>query len=295
MKKQTLVVQSISRPIWESAPHFPRNAHVLAIFERSLDIALNGNVIALVEPDLKNGPFHIVVSHIPEWSQPNDVDVSTQKDAWSFGSWILDMSLPPRIWEPRLQWEIMVWSQTSLSRLRAFAIEIALRRKGDTPFAQALDGNPPESLSALRQALQDCSTQRVRAAVSKIAGLGPGLTPSGDDFLAGLMLSAHAFGYPSRELVHRLCTIIFETAAPHTTKLSQAFLKAARDGMAHEYWHILLHSLVSDDVQAVLSAASRVLAFGETSGLDMLAGFLWMSETAFDSHLSSIEPDCLND
>ena len=295
MNKQLLVVQSISRPIWESAPNFPRNAHVLAIFKRSLDIALNGDVIALVEPDLKNGPFHIVVSHIPEWNQPNDVEVSTEENAWSFGTWILDISLPPRIWEPRLNWEKMAWSQTSLSRLHAFSIEAALRRKGDTPFAQALGGNPPEPLNDLRQALRDCSAQRVRAAVSKIAGLGPGLTPSGDDFLAGLMLSAHAFGYPSRDLVHRLCTIIFETAAPRTTKLSQAFLKAARDGMAHEHWHILLHSLVADDVQAVLSAASRVLAFGETSGLDMLAGFLWMSETAFDSHLSSIEPDCLND
>ncbi len=295
MNNQTLIVQSISRPIWESASHFPNSAHVLAIFKRSMDLAINGDVIALVEPELKNGPFNIVVSHIPEWSQPNDIQFATQSDTWSFGTWTLDMSLPPRIWEPCIKWENMTWSKTSLSHLHAFAIEAALRRVGDTPFAAALAGSPPEPLVDLRMALQDCCARRVREAAAKIAGLGPGLTPSGDDFLAGVMLSAHAFSYPNRNLIQRLCTILFETAAPRTTKLSQAFLKAARDGMAHEHWHSLLYTLTGEDIQAVHKAAARVLAFGETSGLDMLAGFLWMSETAFDSRLSSIEPDCLND
>lgn len=295
MNNQTLTVRSISRPIWEAAPHFPRNAHVLAIFKRSMDFTVNGDVIALVEPDLQNGPFHIVVSHIPQWNQPNDVQITIVDGNWSIGSWTLDLSLPPLIWEPNLQWDKMTWSQASLSHLRTLAGEAADRRKGDTPFALAFDSNPPEMLQELRAALQDCAARRIREAVLKIAGLGPGLTPSGDDFLAGIMLSVHAFAYPSRDLAHRLCTIIFETAAPRTTKLSRAFLKAARDGMAHEHWHALLHTLVIEDLQAVQSAAARVLAFGETSGLDMLAGFLWMSETAFGRHLSSIEPHCLND
>lgn len=295
MKNQTLIVQSISRPIWEAADHFPGNAHVLAIFKRSLDFAINGDVIALVEPDLHNGPFHIVVSHIPEWNQPNDVQITTQAGIWSFGAWNLDFSRPPFIWEPCLEWDEMTWSRSSLSHLRALSIEAAQRRRGDTPFARAFDGQPPEMLVALRAALQDCSAQRMRMAASRIAGLGPGLTPSGDDFLAGIMLAAHAFAYPSRNLARKLCTIIYETAAPRTTKLSQAFLKAAREGMAHELWHTLLHTLVEEDLRAVQSAAAHVLAFGETSGLDMLAGFLWMSDTAFGSHLPTIEPDCLND
>jgi len=62
-----------------------------------------------------------------------------------------------------------------------------------------------------------------------------------------------------------------------TTRISEAYLEAAAAGEAGEAWHRLLAILradgaagAADDLRA---AVQCILAFGETSGADMLAGF----------------------
>ena len=109
-------------------------------------------------------------------------------------------------------------------------------------------------------------------AVTALAGWGPGLTPSGDDFLAGLMLSLWA---REGEAARPLCVRIAAAAAPRTTRLSGAFLRAAAEGLADERWHALLHTLATGPEAAIARTAQAVLAFGASSGLDMLTGFLW--------------------
>ncbi|HET6782142.1 MAG TPA: DUF2877 domain-containing protein, partial [bacterium] len=54
---------------------------------------------------------------------------------------------------------------------------------------------------------------------------------------------------------------------------SEAYLMAAARGEAGEAWHRLLRVLPNGDRAAIASATRRVMAFGETSGSDMLAGF----------------------
>src|SRR3989304_3296525 len=67
------------------------------------------------------------------------------------------------------------------------------------------------------------------------------------------------------------------TPAPRPGRISRAYLWAARQGHAADAWHDLIRGLPAN-VDRVIAAATRTLQTGETSGADMLAGFLfaWM-------------------
>lgn len=113
----------------------------------------------------------------------------------------------------------------------------------------------------------------VREAAGRLAGLGPGLTPSGDDVLAGAMLALTLVRSPQPT---RLREVILRAVGERTTRVSGAYLQAASRGEAGEAWHALRDALAPQTAGpgALDSAARRVMAFGETSGADMLAGFV---------------------
>jgi hypothetical protein len=111
----------------------------------------------------------------------------------------------------------------------------------------------------------------LRRGAERLAGLGVGLTPSGDDFLAGFMLRA----WLAHSEPEPFCHHVVEAAAPRTTALSAAFLRAAARGECSAAWHVLLAALAGPGPAPLDEAVGGVLAHGHTSGADMLAGFLW--------------------
>ena len=113
----------------------------------------------------------------------------------------------------------------------------------------------------------------LHAGVSQLAGLGPGLTPAGDDFLSGLMMCLW-LRHPDPLFV---CRSISQVAVPRTTLLSGAMLQRAAAGECNADWHHLFHSVTNGDRIRSGVAAARILAHGNTSGSDSVAGFLWMS------------------
>jgi len=120
--------------------------------------------------------------------------------------------------------------------------------------------------------LQDNDQPRLAEAAAALAGLGPGLTPAGDDFLAGVMWGLRFAG--ERDVDAR-CAAIVDAAAPRTTPLSAALLRAAGAGLADARWHALLDAL--DRGQDASAALRAVLAQGATSGADAWAGFQFVA------------------
>jgi hypothetical protein len=101
-----------------------------------------------------------------------------------------------------------------------------------------------------------------------LCGLGPGLTPAGDDWLAGWMLAQHLLPDIASAAVGAVLG-----AATATTTLSRAFLECAAAGEADASWHRLLFALAQEDPADVQVAGRAILHHGATSGADMLAGF----------------------
>jgi len=132
-------------------------------------------------------------------------------------------------------------------------------------------------IKGLLQALQDGNWSGILESAALLAGLGPGLTPAGDDYLVGLMAGLRVWpgllengGLSPGEV----CQIILEATESRTTLLSNAFLHTAKEGLFGENWHELLAELARGEAIEIQRAVKRILSSGATSGADALAGFL---------------------
>jgi hypothetical protein len=112
----------------------------------------------------------------------------------------------------------------------------------------------------------------------ELVGLGPGLTPSGDDFLGGLLFAARSLktAYPQdfnweeepvMDLIH--------WASAQTHPISHAILRDHAFGHGPEPLHDVVVSLFKgEDLGRTFEESKRLITIGETSGWDILAGML---------------------
>jgi hypothetical protein len=105
----------------------------------------------------------------------------------------------------------------------------------------------------------------------RTAGIGAGFTPAGDDFLLGAIYSIWAWA--PEATARRLSDAIADEAAPRTTTVSGAYLRAGAAGAAGAGWHSLVAALAASDPTAMSSAVGRLCRIGHTSGADALTGF----------------------
>lgn len=174
-------------------------------------------------------------------------------------------------WEPRPAWR-------ALGRRIPFWIDIAKDLAADGA-REGTDLSCDRSwswLQARRSELRKALRRRDRESIGRtawtLAGLGPGLTPAGDDYLAGVLLGLRAI--PS-SLLWPLAAPAVLTAVPgRTSALSTALLAAAFRGEAARPWHGLAGALARSDARRAMAAAARVRRLGHSSGRWTLAGFL---------------------
>ena len=103
-----------------------------------------------------------------------------------------------------------------------------------------------------------------------LLGLGPGLTPSGDDFLGGMLIALATLPAPS--LRAQLLELIENHAQQRTNAISIAHLRAAGAGAGHEALHDTLNSLLGGDPAALPAQLTAIDHIGHSSGWDALAG-----------------------
>lgn len=104
-----------------------------------------------------------------------------------------------------------------------------------------------------------------------LIGLGVGLTPSGDDYLVGLLAGLDATGDPARD---DLAAAIVAHAPVRTTAAGAATLGHAAGGAFSERLHDLLVALAGGQLDDLEAPIQRVLAYGATSGGDTLVGLV---------------------
>ena len=99
-----------------------------------------------------------------------------------------------------------------------------------------------------------------------LIGLGPGLTPSGDDLIGGVLCALHAAG--RGEIAARLAGWALPLARNGTNRISYAHLACAAEGACGETVNDAIVKLMSGERVDLL----RISAIGHTSGWDALAG-----------------------
>jgi hypothetical protein len=184
-----------------------------------------------------------------------------------------------------------------VSTLRASLgqIEMALARDGtpggvlpaatgDAPMLRAVHAALAQRAARTLDALSHGDLGVACESALGMIGLGPGLTPSGDDFLTGLFAVLNIERSPCHRF-RRICDHVVAEAVPLTNAISLATLKAAAQGRVRESIVVLLRYSMFGSAEGVGRSLSRVLAIGSTSGTDIVAGIV----AGFKVNLQSVD------
>jgi len=106
-----------------------------------------------------------------------------------------------------------------------------------------------------------------------LCGRGGGLTPAGDDILAGWIAANWLLYGPLPRLLEAYKDII-AVARQQTHLLSQCWLSYAAEGNVAQPIGVLLEAITSNNEIKLTTATEAVLAMGATSGHDLLQGIL---------------------
>ena len=129
----------------------------------------------------------------------------------------------------------------------------------------------------LRAAIFQLEIKQAASLLNPLIGRGPGLTPSGDDFIVGFLagLWAQACHDPKRTRFIKALSELLGKYLFKTTDISQAYLSAACQGEISESLSNLACVIARGANAATLKAAlEQALAVGHTSGADGVSGLL---------------------
>lgn len=116
---------------------------------------------------------------------------------------------------------------------------------------------------------------RVLLNVDALIGLGAGLTPSGDDFLGGMLFALKILrtSYPTLPFADFVIPI--DSYRSRTHLISFTLLKDLKDGHAIAPLHSILNGLLSgESLENISRFVSQLTRVGHSTGWDLLAGLL---------------------
>ena len=167
-------------------------------------------------------------------------------------------------------------------------IQDALRLAKENPYLSLLEGFLPgyqiplpviagfvACLDPFLDRLEEKNLDQALNHLSGLIGLGPGLTPLGDDFLLGVILTLNRWQYslvPEYNL-QILNQKLLKSISEKTTTLSASILACGTEGIADERLLRVLDSFFSED-DFKPGGVEELLGWGNSSGIAVLAGMI---------------------
>jgi hypothetical protein len=237
-------------------------ASVVAPLSSSFYAAAAGQLIWIGGPRTALHPRAVLVDDVPSPSEGATVRVAIDGIA---------------LWRPA------ALSPAPRSRAAASAIRASLPPIGEPRgLARLLTADGAGDLvldkarshvAALARACAADDASAFGDAARPLLGLGPGLTPSGDDFVGGALFARRVLVgmIPAWEAAARR---LVADAATLTHPISARLLGDLAAGEAWAPLHDLATALTAEDVDGAIIAARAVTLLGHTSGWDLLAGLL---------------------
>lgn len=257
----------------------PRDGCVIATFRRSLYIRDTSGAIGCIGmPGLGAGPLNALCDRWPDesvatgeptrWSGTN-LEIAGQ--CFDFGT--------AALWQPA-----SIPRPADLAGSLALLKDVAARDRPARGFGRMIvaliDGSQWTSDDPFARAGGDgvrrladwlaAPTGEPPSAVETLIGLGPGLTPAGDDALGGALITARALGRAG--LADRLAAWVMPRARERTSDISFAHLAAAAEGQGAAALHDTLSALARCARTDLVAGLHHVDAIGHSSGWDALTG-----------------------
>ena len=260
---------------------------VQSVYRSVVNITTTSGVLTIASPEGGGLPNGILADLGPDWRAiglhpgmvvcASDVNVRVPEAGLE-----IQFDSASR-WSPRLQssagaahaaaarWGRRRAATRTIARSRASAAGLgALLREDvhDDPVGILEVARP--IVTGLVIALETGDRSLAAELATRLVGLGPGLTPSGDDLLVGIEAALHALAGPSAGFL----ALAVDDVEVRTTALAATLLRHAAAGEFAERLHTLLAALLGQDDEAIPAAIDRAVAWGATSGTDCLLGVL---------------------
>ena len=132
-----------------------------------------------------------------------------------------------------------------------------------------------ESVARVAKASLAHDGAQIKTAVRPLVGLGPGLTPAGDDFIGSLFFTLHYLGraYAPLSAVVEEARVDIASLRAETHAISFTVMSDLARGEGPEPLHEFLGAvLVGAPAAHIERAARELVAIGHSSGWDMLLG-----------------------
>jgi hypothetical protein len=234
---------------------------VVSVHRRAAYLRLDGELVALVGPGVAPGPLHVRCAALPELRAGEEVAVDRGRLAGR--GWAL--RLPDEPW--RGEWP-------DPAALAARSGPGGLTASGPTvPDAAVPDPTAPDPtvldpavVGPARRFAEGRAFVGLEELAAAVGGRGPGLTPSGDDLLAGVVLTARIAGGVGQP---RLLGVVTEVP---TTEVARAFLVWAARGQSIAPAHEWLVAVAAGDGAGAGRAREQLHRVGADSGRHLAAG-----------------------
>jgi len=284
-----------------------RNAnagHVAAVFEHSFYIDTPAGLFCVGNERMYAGPLNVITAapETTDWRASGlscNLPVSLSARKLCVGPQLSFDLTDLKPWAPQ-RWPsppAVINAARGLSGFRAVA-RAKVRTDGLGAFIFHDDSNTSSSPSGrlagpaisglratLRRTFQTGKPQMPECCdLETLMGIGPGLTPAGDDFLGGMMMALRALSFPV------FCADLWAGIEPRAetagNAVSLAHLRGAAEGYAAAAVHDLILAILSGDVAAMPSAIEELDRIGHSSGWDIMAGAV----TVIDAWLRASQP-----
>ena len=292
----------VGRAAWRALVTEP-GWRVFSVFRRSFYCRSSLGALVLVGPEsLGAGPLHVLWRGECQSESPRPVermsvglDIDGTRVPAAAG---LTLDLrgaqewrppTPPVWHPSrlrrsLAWLGGVADQAPVDGLGPLLAPVATGTIDRSPSqGPSLLGRAQPAVAALsgwiRAALvrEPTATPTIPAdAIGDLIGLGPGLTPSGDDVLAGALLALH--GFARADVSDRLAAWLRPRLEGRTGLVSRAHLECAAGGEGAAVLHDALAALAYGGTGSLTAATAVVGTLGHSSGWDGLVGIAVVAE-----------------
>lgn len=252
-----------------------------SVFNNAVNFYTNKNVIAsFVTRSIGGGPNNIVVD-VNSLSFVKDIYIDRNKIILN-NSFVCDISSPPiydsTLFIPRKDVELF---KNGLNKFETILRKDApplsavflLDRRRINFFITPFEKNLARSLELFSNDVLNGNL----GAISKLKGLGFGLTPQGDDILDGFMIALLVYDKLTGANTEEIRKEMFNLSRGGNI-ISDTFLFYSSLGYLYERMKTLVLSLFSNDPILIKNAVIDILNIGETSGADISTGFLLMSK-----------------
>lgn len=256
---------------------------IVARFERSAYLELGDDLVCIGTPDLGSGPLNARV----ESAQALDAIRRARHDEVVCRDGVLRIGRTSlsfanaRLWRPtsvalpidarRLARGVEHVRALARTRVPSEGLASLVAEATGSPLVTEASGSSALACAGRKAALAlhawlGGGDDARLSPLAALIGLGPGLTPSGDDFLGGALVALHGYGRACD--AQRLAGHLRLEGATHP--ISVAHWRAACEGLGSDALHACLRDMAEG--RHAHASLARVAAIGHTSGWDALAG-----------------------